>query len=457
MRCKFVKKLPEIICLLILIGLIPNLASAQIPQWYLDGKSNQYQPPTYIVGVGEAGNQQEAQNLARAGVASQIRVQVESEITSITQEMQVDDQYTYESMFRNATTSRIEESIQGLQMVKQTEHANMHYAMAALNKESYLLNIRTDLDRLKEEYDRLVGTGKNEISSGNIFAGITNYLDAQSKSTEFYALMSTYNALSEIPYGAGDELGLADMVTEIRGVLTSISVSVASGDAQTGQRGRQLPEPIVFEAIYTQNGQEIPIANLPLIIEYQDGTEADRVTTSTDGRASVALTALPVRQETNRVTAKPVFSSIPATYRNVVRTLEARGTYNLEAEERVPFAVIIKDEDGNRQSTVEQRVASNIERLGYSISDDAELVVEGTISIRDYEEVSGMSGTQIVARVQLDLFVKNRTTNTTIGSISGDGTGMSSRGEADALRASFNRINVNRRDLSEVLASASGE
>lgn len=437
--------------------MIPPAADAQIPQWYLDGRSSEYPSSRYIVGVGEGRSQEDAAGQARAAVGAQIRVQVESEITSITREMEVDDHHTFETMFNNATTSIVDESLQGLDLARQAEHAGMYYALAALNRDRYLSELRSDLSRLEDRYASLREGGRSQIRDGNIFAGITNFLDAQNIASEFYAAMSTYNALSEAPYGSGDVLRIAEMVPEIRNILTSVRVSVLSGDEQTGDRGRQLSDPLVFKATYHHDDGEAPVPNLPLRIAYQDGTEADLVTTESDGRASIYLTAYPVRSEVNQVTVEPLFTEIPANYRNVIRNMTIRATYRIAQSERKPVALIITDDKGQRLGQLEQRIGGVIERLGYQISDEAEVVIEGSVSLMDFQEVSGLSGKQTVARTELSLLVKDRTSNAVIGSISGEGTGMSTRGESDALRASQNRINVNRRELSEVLAVIGAE
>lgn len=441
------------ICLLLFWNFLPNEAEGQIPRWYLDGRSAEYPSPAYITGVGEGQNPEDAAGQARASVTAQIRVQIESEITSITREMSVDDQSTFETMFTSATTSRVDETLQGLDIALQAEHAGMFYALAALNRQRFLNELRSDLDRLKEEFNTLTQSGRNQIREGNIFAGISNLLDTQNLSSDFYGAMSMYNALSDTPYDRGDVLGMSSLVSEIRDALTSIRITVVSGDDQTASSGRPLPEPLVIQAVYSKDGRDSPIPNLPLRIEYQDGSEADRLSTESNGKASFYLTALPVRSEVNQVTIRPVFTAIPGNYRDVIRNMSLRATYRIAQDEQAVVAVVIRDEDGARLSRVEQRVGSAVERLGYTINDRAAIVIEGTLSLMDVREVDGIAGTQTAARTELSLMVKNRRDNSVIGSLSAEGTGMSPRGEAEALRASQNRININRRELSEVMSS----
>ncbi len=427
-------------------------AEAQIPRWYLDGRHAEYPPSLYLVGLGEGQTPEDAAGLARASVGAQIRVQVESEIRTITREMDTGDRNTFESMFTSATTSRVDEQLQGLEIALQAEHAGRYYSLAALNKQRYVGELRSDLDRMRDRFDNLVRTGRQQIREGYVFAGITSLLDAQNISSDFYGAMSTHNALADRPYGSGDVLGMARMVPEIRQTLTSIRISLESGDQQTGSSGRQLDDPLVIQAVYLHNGQEVPVPNLPLRVEYQDGTEADRVTTESNGKASLYLTALPVRSEINQVTIQPLFTGIPGLYRNVVQNMAIRATYRIAAEERIPLAVIITDDSGQRLPQVEQRIGSAVERLGYHLNDRSGVAVEGSVHQLDTREVEGTAGTQTVVRSELSLTVRDRNSNSVIGSLMAQGTGMSTRNEADALRASYNRMNVDRRELSEVLS-----
>ncbi len=432
-------------------------AEAQIPGWYLEGRSLEYPASLYIVGVGEGQNPEDAAGQARASVGSQIRVQVDSEITSITREMDSGDRYSFETIYNSATTSRIEQHMQGLEIALQAAHAGRYYALTALNRQRFLTDLRSDLDRLQGQYNSMINSGREHIANGHIFAGITSFLDAQNHSTDFYAALSTYNALADRPYASGDVLGMAGLVPEIRSALTAIRLSVISGDNQTGSSGRQLSEPLVIQAVYTGGDREVSMPNLPVRIEYQDGTEADRVVTDSEGLATVYLMALPVRREINQVIAQPLFTEIPSNYRNVVRNMAVRATYRITQEDRIPVAVVISDDSGRRLGQVEQRIASAVERLGYGISDQSGVVVEGTVSQLDARDVTGIGGSHIVVRSELQLAVKERGSYTVIGSLAGQGTGMSPRSEAEALRASHNRINVDRRELAEALSGITAQ
>ncbi len=432
-------------------------AEAQIPRWYLDGRSSEYPSPMYIVGVGEGSNPEDAAGQARASVGAQLRVQIDSEITSITRELDSGDQYTFETIFNNATTSRIDEQLQGLETALQSEHAGRYYALAALNRQRYLGELESGLDRLRDRHASLIENGRQQIGDGHVFAGITSFMDAQNLSTDFYATLSTFNALADRPYASGDVLGMAGLIPEIRSARTAIRISMVSGDDQTGSAGRQLPEPMVFRASYTGGDSEVPMPNLPLRIEYQDGSEAERTVTGHDGQASVYLTALPVRREVNQVVIQPVFTEIPSNYRNIVRNLSLRATYRISQEDRIPVSVRITDDSGQRIGQLEQRIGSIVEQLGYSVSEGSGVVLDGTVHQMDVREVDGLIGRQTVVRSELQLTVKNLGSNAVIGSLSGLGTGMSPRSETEALRASRNRVDVDRRELAEVLSGVTAE
>lgn len=434
-----------------------NGAEAQIPRWYLEGRSLEYPASLYLVGVGEGNNPEDAAGQARASVGAQIRVQVDSEISSITREMDSGDRNSFQTMFSSETTSRIEEHLQGLQIALQAEHGGRYYALAALDRQRYISELRSELDRLRQSYDSMISSGREHIRRGQIVPGIIALLDAQEYSSRFYSALSTHNALADRPYGSGDMLGMAGLVPEIRQALTSVRLTVVSGDSQSGAPGRQLAEPLVFRAVYSHAGSETPVPNLPVRVEYLDGTEADRVATDNEGYASVYLTALPLRGEVNQVTAEPVFTDIPSVYRNVIRNMSVRATYRISQDERIPVAVMITDAAGQRHSQSEQRIGSAVERLGYSVSDRSGVVVEGKLNQLDARNVEGIGGSHIVVRSELSLMVKQRQSDTAIGSLQGQGTGMSARSEEEALRASWNRINIDRRDLAEALSGITME
>lgn len=432
-------------------------AQAQIPDWYLEGRSMHYPTGFYIVGLGEGGSPDEAAGQARASLGAQIRVRVDSEITSIVTEMDSGDRGSFESMYRNETTSRIDEQLLGVEIAMQGQHAGRYYALAALDRQRFVGELRSELDRLRQSYDAMVESGSGLIQQGQIIAGINALLEAQGEASAFYSALSTHNALAQEPYGQGDVLGVARLVPEIRQTLSSVRLSVISGDEQSGAPGRQLAEPVVFRAVHMQNGREVPVSNLPLHVTYQDGNEADRVTTDTEGLASVDLRAMPVRGEVNRVTASAEFAEIPPVFRSMVRGISTQASYRISDAGRIPVAVVITDDSGSRHTGSEQRLAMAVERLGYGISDASGVVLEGTLSRLDSREVDGIGGRQFVVRSELSLMVRQRRDNSVVGSLEARGTGMSERSEADALNASRNRLSFDQQSLARALAGVTME
>ncbi|MDG5767137.1 LPP20 family lipoprotein [Balneolales bacterium ANBcel1] len=430
---------------------------AQIPDWYLEGRSMHYPADLYIVGMGEGDTLEEAAGQARTSLGAQIRVRVESEITSIVTEMDRGDRSSFESMYRNESTSRIDEQLPGVEIAMQGEHAGRYYALAALDRQRYVRELHSELDRLRESYDAMVESGRNHIRQGQITTGINALLEAQGQASEFYSALSTHNALAHRSYGSGDILGVARLVPEIRETLASVRLSVKSGDEQAGVPGRQLAEPIVFSAVYKQNGREVPVSSLPLLVAYQDGGEADRVTTDAEGLASVHLTAMRIRGEMNRITATASFSEIPPVFRSMVRDISVRANYRISDTDRIPVAVVVTDEAGRRHAGSEQRLGSVVERLGYRLSDASGVVLEGSLGRVDSREVDGLDGRQFVVRSEMNLMIRQRSDNSVVGSLEARGTGMSHRSESDALNASLNRLSIDRQDLARALAGVTME
>ena len=201
---------------------------------------------------------------------------------------------------------------------------------------------------------------------------------------------------------------------------------------------------------------DISVSNIPLVIQYDDGTEIDKITSDENGIAKVFVRVISPKTEVGSIIAKLNPSSFHSMYKKHIKRISAVATFKIIENEPIAFSVHIVDEKNNKIKTVETMVSKSVEKQGYSISESAKLSLEGKIEIIDSKEIEGKDGLQHLIRSELSLFLKVKSTGEKIASYETTGKGLSKKSETDALKKSYKKLKLRKKALSEMLSEAEG-
>ena len=173
---------------------------SQTPQWFWQNEIPGYSVNFYYTGAGEGSTYADAQANAQAAIAAQLRVNVESTVETLTEALETDVRLDYQENFKQATKSTVNETIQGIEVVKYKKVNDRYYVFAVLNKAKYLSGLRVVLDQLWNRINSLVTNARKYANEGRIFAAIENYTDAQVYVIPFYTKKAFYDGLSPAPF-----------------------------------------------------------------------------------------------------------------------------------------------------------------------------------------------------------------------------------------------------------------
>ncbi len=439
-----------------LLSMLLGISFGQIPQWYINNELTGYSTLEYITGVGEGTSFEEAQSVAQAAIASQLQVTVNSTVKSFVQEIDSDDQSALLEVFSKATKSTVDETVNGIEIVKQKQIKKTYYVFAALNRTQYLAGLQVELDQLWSRTNKLIQDARTYVSAGNIFIALENYTDAQDGVIPFYSKKAFYDAISPTPYFISEPVTVSELVSEIRGILAGVTIAAVSGDKQTGNSGSALDEAIEFRVYYdqTSTGNMIPISDMPITIKYEDGTLVERGSTNQAGMFQTHVNAIPFSGNNGKVFARPNLVRLSDIYKKYLKNVEGVATYSLSESAPVAFALIIRDETGRRLPRVEAHLTKSIEAVGGIINDSAPISLEGRVATISEKEVEGKNGVQYMVTSELSLFMIVLATEENVASLSGSGKGVSSKNYEKAKAASFQNISIKKKDLAELLSKA---
>lgn len=426
------------------------------PNWYKTQTHPKYPKEFYILGIGAAVGQdarETARQNAIADVASQIRVQVQSEITSLEKERIINRESDYYSEFQQKSKTIVDEVLTGCEVVEMDfdRKNKIWYALAVLDKQRYLSSLEDEIDNSWLQIKKLYEDAKAFLNAGKVLQAVQNLKDAQQKIYDIYSRQVLYNALSRIPYKPEIELTAGGIESEIRDIISRIKIEKVSGDNQVGKVGEELLEPFVVRVFYQGNTQ-VPIPNANVIFAYKNGESIERLITDERGIASVR--AIAVGKRVNKVTATFSIPGLPSEYARLLSQIRVEFSYTTSAPATPTVSVSLKGAKEDKLIfDVLKKLTQAIEKNGYKVEDESRFVVGGDVTSRVVSSVQGVGGTLYTVEAELNLFLKDLDNGQIVGSMNVKSRAVG-KSEKEAYEKALRGIKFSNKDLVEMLSNA---
>ena len=435
----------QIICLVFFTacGLIAQ------PKWFGEELSA-YPTSGYFIGEGVGSDYSEALANAQTEIASQIRVGIESQLTLSISEVSDNDKSELRESFDSEIKTSINETIQGIVIVKKEKKKQQYYVAAALDKEKYLAGLRVEIDQLWNQINRLITDARGFENNGKLFSALDNYSDAMPYISPFYVKKSFYDSLSDIPYMIAEFITVDGIISEIRKLINKIDLKIVEGNNQTGRSASFLQKPIIIEAKFGK--KDYPISSLPLKIEYDDGS-TDKIITDESGRSAVWAMAFCGDANKGKVQIQLDHYKFPSVYKKYFVNVNTQSKYNCTEKMPISFSVYVEDEEKNRLEKVEQKLTKSLEKIGYTVFNDAELALNGSVSVIEENEIQGKSGPMVQLKAELSLLMILKSTNETVGSFTSNFVGLG-KNKNKSLEKAYNKMKIKDKDLTKALSSS---
>jgi len=419
------------------------------PRWFGE-ELTAYPTSGYFIGEGVGSDYSEALANAQREIASQIRVGIESQLTVSISEVSDNDRSELRESFDSEIKTNVNETIQGIVIVKKEKKKQQYYIAAALDKGKYLAGLRVEIDQFWNQISRLITDARDFENDGEVFSALDNYSDAMPYIAPFYVKKSFYDSLSDIPYTIVEYVTIDGIISKIRKLINKIDLKIVDGNNQTGKSGSYLPKPIVIEAKFSK--RDYPISSLPLKIEYDDGS-TNKIITDQNGRSEIWALAFCGNANQGIVQIQLDHYSFPSVFKKYFVNINIQSKYNCTEKIPISFSVYVEDEEKNRLVKVEQKLTKSLEKIGYTVSNDAELALNGSVSVIEENEIQGKSGPMVQLKAELSLLMVTKSTNETVGSFTSNFVGLE-KNKNDALEKAYNKMKIKKKDLTKALSES---
>ncbi len=444
------------IVVLVLLGNCSTTVATKIPDWVSSYQHPKYPADRFFLGVGISDDKTVATELARADVAKQIRVRIESELNTMESEIRQDARIRNFSEVTSLTKSVADETIAGMEIAESVQLQGQFYVLAVLNKARYLEGLGVEMDRILQETDQLLQAARKAAGEGGLFTAIRNYADAQGKIPEYYARSALYTALSGERYPNPSRTTTAGIEGELREMLSRVELKMLSGNQQQARAGRVLDAPLVVKAVqHTEKGEEVGIRQFPLRARYENGETIAAKETGLDGIAAFPVTATPTDGIGNSGAVKIGLNleKLPKSLMGVIPKSEIMFYYTLEKED-ITFTVNIVDKSGSQFTDVEKMVSALISENGYTVAAAAALVIEGNLAVTRDQEIESPAGKQFYVESAVSLRLVDKPTGNILATAKGKGKGLDSVSRPEAVRKAYENIRFSKQEFAAFLQSA---
>jgi hypothetical protein len=435
-----------------------SLFAGGIPKWYKSGKLRGFSLNENIIGVGLGNTYNKAVSEAQNQIGGQIQVDISSEIEMLTEESQYEGVSHLKNQFTKKIETTIQQSIKGVEIVKREKKENNYYVFAVLNKKRFANSLKSELDQLWMNMSMLVKDAHYFMEEGNILSAIDAYTELQPYTTEFYSKKSLHDAFVPTPYSGHGDFSFQWLLEETQTLLSSLRIKVESGDKQSTLAGGPLSNPVIFSVfIKPKIGTEIPVTNLPVIIKYSNGSIIDRSISDSFGQVQCYAIGNPTGPKGGQIVASLSLSGLAPHYKQYLKNAKAIASYNITDSPPIAFTLRVVDENDTRLKKVENKLIKNIEKMGYSVGPDAELALDGNVTIIDEKEVDGKSGRQYLVTAELDMFMIVKMNGEKVASFDAKGKGLSKKNIKDANKKAFQKLKLSKKNLAGMLSEADEE
>lgn len=428
------------------------LALTAIPKWY-NNPRDFFDSNEFIVGIGSGSNYEQALTNAKNDLLQQISVKVESTTEVQAKSIESEGKEFYSESIQKATKMTVNQTLQGMDIVQQEVEKNTTYIMVSLNKTKMLNSLKGELNQKYASIKSLVNDAAQMSGEGKIIPAINNLIDAQKIIPDYYSRKALYDSFSDRPFFMEEEITVNKLESLIRTTLSAIRFDVVSGNQQIGKKGSQLPEPIVFKAVYrSKSGEVVPIISFPVKVQYSDGAPIEKGLTNSEGLFTVNVMATPLSGDRGKVVIRMDSFMLPSYFNAYVNSINGEAFYKTTETNSVVVRVSVSDAKNVRQQKVERRLTKVLNDNNVQVNDVSPLFMVGKLAVKETKQIESMGTPKTLAKVEMDIQFGIIKTKEILGTITATGQGMSEKSEADAIEKAYDNLNINARELKQMLA-----
>lgn len=430
-----------------LLFIFSAILSAQVPEWYVSHQHPKYPVSEYIIGVGSGPSgttgAEAAKKSALSDIATQLRVQVQSEMKSVTQNFSVNDDEQVYSDFKRQSRTMVNDEITGADVIETvTDDQTMTvYALLVLNRDKYSMGLRAELESGWKQASDLRAAAKDFAAKGRLNESIQSINQIKQVIAPLLAKQVMHNAAARAPFAFPSVFNPAALQNDIRGMLAQVKLEKRGGDNQQGKIGEKFAQP--FAAAVTLNG--VPCSGISVQFMLDEKTKLGEETTDDKGMAAFTT----IVRNGSGITARISLTGLGREFEQNLASSAVTFTWSAQASDKA-FSVTVNSKNKKLAKMVSDKLSAAISQIGYKVVTMSKNGIIVELSSGVPSTIEGMGGTLYNLTLEATVSLKDNSANAVIGTASFTAKGVGSS-EDEAIMKAATGLKFDQKELSELL------
>lgn len=423
-----------------------TFASAQVPQWYTTHSHRNYPAGEYIIGVGSGNGTtgaESAKKSALADIVSQLRVQVQSEMKSVTESFAVNDDEQIYSDFKRQSRTMVSDEITGAEIAETVTdgQSGTTYALVVLDREKYSSGLRTELESGWKQASDLRTAAEGYFAKGKVNEAVQSINQIKQVIAPLFAKQVLHNAAARAPFAFPSVFNPAALQNDIRSFLARIQLEKKGGDGQKGKIGEKLNQPLSVRV--SANG--VPCAGVT-VSYFLEGKSplGDEIT---DEKGIASFTTI-VRSGTG-IKARLSIPGIGREFEQNLISSSVNFTWTAQGSDKA-FSISVDAQSKKVKDVIQTKLAAAVSQIGYKVVTMSNNALSVVIATENPTLIEGMAGTLYNLTVEATVQLKDNTSNSVIGTATFSAKSAGSS-EAEAIEKAASALKFDQKTLSELL------
>ncbi len=216
------------------VSLFGCASAPSTPDW-VNGKSAKYPDNQYLVGRGQASNQEDARNRARADLAKILEVGVSAKSSDVTSFSSGPEGAKTESQVSRNIVTRTDQIVRGVQIPEtwQDSQTKSFYVLAVLPRSQAAMGLRADIERLDAATQGYVQGARNAPDLLAQVASASRALDSQ---RERDAVQRTLQVIDVTGLGVAPQQNSGQLAADLNALLKRVRMKPQAPGSQELER-----------------------------------------------------------------------------------------------------------------------------------------------------------------------------------------------------------------------------
>ncbi len=423
-----------------------SMSYAQIPTWFSTHSHPKYPVTEYIIGVGTGGGEtgaESAKKAALADIAAQLRVQVQSEMRTVTESFSVNDDEQIYSDFKRQSRTAVNDEITGADVIETVVDAQSSttYALVVLNREKYSGALRSELESGWTQARDLRAAAAAFASQGKLTEALQSIDQIKAVLAPLFTKQVLHNAAAKSPFVFPAAFNPAALQADIRTMLSNVRLTKKSGDGQQGTIGEKFPSPLAVAV--TVGG--VPCAGVPVVFVLDDKTVLGEAVTDANGTANIST----IVRNGKGIKAKLALKGLGREFEQNLNASSVVFTWTTRASDKA-FSLTVTAKNKKAADAVQSKLTSAVSQIGYKVVTMSNYALTAEISAGVPNTIQGMAGTLYNLTMEVTVSLKENKSNSILGAVKFSAKGVG-KSEDEALEKAAGALKISENDLADLL------